>query len=518
MLLAASVALAAVALLAPDPLERLLHTPLTLPAGIAAVVVTAAAIAAWGGRALPTAALERAAAPVLGLVALALAGFSLMSVGRFMTLDLPDEPWVAATAVNYATSGSLAIPERAWVYTIPTPAIQHYYILMGLWLRALNNTALLALRGFPLLVGVLAALVTAGLLCRTPDLRPAARWGGLCALLAFSPFVRTSHNLRADVGLAVYGALLLGALTRPLNRRIAFGAGVALWIGLESLPTTALTVGGAAGLVLLLINWRQAATYALGGLTALGLYALRFLPDPVGNLRLYAALVRYYDQNGLIGLRWSLATLMDYHLRFALLLSPAEIGLFGLALVGLWQGARRSALTLLMGGTLMLTGFAVSYGYWAVFAPFVAYGVALALRRQGRLAAGLVLILATALAPLRDMAAAFSANANAETLAQTDLLTGQFPPGSIVVGDDVFWFTLHEQRTFVGWVGLERFAVITGLRLEEALTVLEADAAICDDRQTARCARLRRSGLFAPPLRFRAGGQSYWIFQRRGVG
>ncbi len=514
LLLTIAVALAALATLPPDPHERLLHTSLTFAAALLLIVLSCSAAAAAVTRGLLPMALERFGAALLVLIALAQAAISLLSVGRYMALDLPDEPWLAATASNYAVSGSLTPPKQAWTYAITEPVLQRYYVLMGLWLRALNDTSLRTLRAFPLLVGIVAALVAAGLLWRTPALSRAARWGGLCALLAFSPFVRASHNLRADIGLALYGGLLLWALNRPHSRRMAFGAGVALWIGLESLPTTALTVGGAAGLVLLVVQRRQAIVYALGGLIALGLYALRFLPDPASGLHTYATFVRYYDQTGLIGLRWPLDALWNYHLRFALLLSPAEVALFVLALVGLWQGARRTALTVLLGGTLMLTGFTVSYGYWAVFAPFVAYGVALALRGK-RLAVGLVLIAAAAFTPLRDMSAALLTDANAQALAQADLMTGQFPPGIVVVADEIFWFTLHNQRNFIGWEGLERFALINTLSLREALVALQADAVICADSDTARYAQLLRSGLFAQPLRFRAGGQSYWIFQRR---
>ena len=148
-----------------------------------------------------------------GALAAALIALAILSLGRFMPLDLPDEPWLAA-AVHFAQTGAgaLAPGSLSWAYGIPEPVLQRYYLAMGLWLRAAGDQSLLTLRAFPLLSAGLSAALFSLALRRDRRLTGAGRLIGLAALLSLSAFVRASHNLRADIGLAAYGAIIVWAL------------------------------------------------------------------------------------------------------------------------------------------------------------------------------------------------------------------------------------------------------------------------------------------------------------------
>ena len=107
----------------------------------------------------------------------------------------------------------------------------------------------------------------------------------------------------------------------------------------------------------------------------------------------------------------------------------------------------------------------------------------------------------THIVPIRDMLTELRADWNAQTLAEADLLTWQIPPDVTVVADDVFWFTLHGDRRFIGWEGVTRYALMHDLAPIDALDALGVEVLICFEADDARCA-LARSDRFEPPREF----------------
>ncbi|NDJ60848.1 MAG: hypothetical protein GYB67_06965 [Chloroflexi bacterium] len=521
--LAGVIAVAAMQLNGPGQVTRLYQYPLTLwlviahlvaLSGLLALLVVARPLAPPEPRLLRYAVI---AAVGWGV---ALSTYHVVSVGRYMLLDTPDEAELGSLAISAAAGGVLDRVYIASAFGTPDPVAPYYYLLMGGWLHT-AGVSLETLRGFPLMVGVAAALITGAALWRwTPRSAAIIAWVGL---LSFSGFVRTTHNLRQDIGLAVFGALLLIALLgywegRRQRAIWLLAGGLSLYSGLETIPTAALTVAAVVGLVIAARTrrFRPLLLYGLGCGVALGVYGFtRFVLDPTGWER-FTDYFAYYRALG--NFRGGVDRLVGYYGRFNLILAPAELLTISAAVVAViccGTPTQRWVVVTAIGGLLaLILGVGGSYGYLALFAPFIAYVLAVALRWRVTVIVGaFVLLPALAAAPLRDMAVEIDADLNRRLLAEVDLLSWQIPAGAAVVGDDVFWFTLGADRAFVGWNGLKVYAGVHDLDLAGALNALAVDVAICFEVDVAHCAAAEAAG-FAPPTEFVITRGRYWVYQR----
>ena len=95
-----------------------------------------------------------------------------------------------------------------------------------------------------------------------------------------------------------------------------------------------------------------------------------------------------------------------------------------------------------------------------------------------------VLLPALLVAPIHDLATAVQNDPNQPLLDGADLMTGQFPAGTRIVGDELFWFTLHSEHTFIGWWGFDRYNDINNLSLWDGLLKLSIDVVICNESDT----------------------------------
>jgi hypothetical protein len=474
---------------------------------------------------------EKVSVTILGLVIVALVLAHVTSVGSFMGLDLPDEPWLASMATNFAENHDLSPSFIGSPYGSPDVILPRYYALMGLWLRAVGSSVE-ALRVFPLLTAAAGALLMIWLLWSVP-LRLEQRLSGLAVLLALSAFVRMSHNLRQDILLAVYGAALLLALLRLLRRgqgRWAVLAGAALLIGLESIPFMALVLGLSAGVLLMIRavssraerrpRLREAVLYGMACAIVCAIYvALRALPDPAASLEHYRNFNRVYSGQTAIGmLRSPVETLINYHARFSLILSPVEGILILTGLILLWRrgdSAERwiiGMFGLAFAGAFLVIG--VAYGYWTMCAPLAAYAAARTLTAN-RLRVVWVCVLLPALAtpPLLDLTYAIAEQPNQSALAEAAPIVQNIPPGGSVVGDDLLWFDLHVDRRFIGWGGMGVF--MSARQIPDARSALEAldvTTAICS--QPEHCSFVESSRLFGEPEVIVVDETSYFIYRR----
>jgi len=363
-------------------------------------VVGLVALVVWGITAnraeLPNRRLQQAALVLLIGAALLVLTAHMTSLGEFMRYDAPDEPWLASMATHYADDGDLSPSYIASAFGTPDPILPRYYWAMGLWLRLIGHDTLAQLRTFPLMVGGLAVVIFGLTIWRIPALTTLQKWAGLLLFLTFSPLVRTSHNLRMDIGLAVYGVLILVGLLMFFElgyrqKRWPILMGAALLIGLETVPTAALPLGGAVGLILCIWflrqpersrNWPYIAVYAAAGAVSVMLYlALHFLPDvqtSLNGFRQFSDL--YFTQSRSLGLRSPFSDLINIHVRFSLSLSPIELIAILLAAVIVWRAGRagnRWVLAPVILSIIAMLGFlAFSYSYWVMFTPFIAYIVA----------------------------------------------------------------------------------------------------------------------------------------------
>ena len=500
---------------------------MTFPVSLWVVTVHAVALCALAAvmvtttpGAAPSARLLGYATLVAGLIAIALVAMHVSSLGEFMPLDLPDEPWFGSAATHFAKTGRLAVNFPASVFGDPDPVMPGYYALMGLWMR-FTDASLINLRVVPLFLGLLSVVITGAALWRA-GMRGRMLVGVAC-MLALSAFTRAAHNMRPDILLAVYTSCVLYGLLAFLQRKRVWPAavmGVSLWIGLEAVPTAAFGFGGLLGLLLIALcyrrQWQYVFVYALACAVGVALYgAGHFLPDIGESLRHYREFTAYYQ--GLNGLRFSPSSLEligQYIVSFSLALAPVELLAIVIAFaLLLWRG-ERALVALLLAALLLLPLFInTTYGYFALFAPFVAYAFARAVgSRLALVIAVFVVLPALAAPPIFDMANAQRDDPNSRLIAEADLLTWQIPAGTTVVGDELFWFTLQQDRNFVDWEGLHRYAIYHDMTPSAALRALDVDILICFETDP-ECA-YGATDDFATPIDFVITRGRYLVYFR----
>jgi hypothetical protein len=227
---------------------------------------------------------------------------------------------------------------------------------------------------------------------------------------------------------------------------------------------------------------------------------------------------QYASVTGVGTVRFSLDRLIGYAARFNLVLSPVELVTGGLAFGLLWRSGQPAerALILTLGLCLLLIVglFFLSYSYLTVFAPFTAYAIARVVDSRRAVAVfGFVLMPALLSAPIHDLSAGIQTQRNTSRIAPTEALIPYFAQGSVIVGEDLYWFALHRGRTYIAINGLANYS---GIQRKDDLTSLRdlnVDALFCEASNT-RCDRLAATGWFGPPEQIDAGGQTYRIWRR----
>jgi hypothetical protein len=479
--------------------------------------------------------LSRISSWIVPIFGAALVVLHIASVGEFMRLDMPDEPLVASMATNFAENNQLSPSFLGSPYGTPDPSLGRYFLLMGLWLKATGDSpSLIHLRAFPLLVGSAGVAIFAYSLWRIPDLSRLQRFMGIVIFLALSTVVRTSHNLRMDTGLIVYGALVFLGLTlfeQNQCKRWLVLTGSALFVGLQSVPTVALLLAFAVGIVLMVRFFSRPHYWLLYGLVCVvslaAFYVGQFLPDLVDGYTRYQRFTEFYieyaalsplNMNPLELVSHQIQHLFNYLVQFNFALSPIEFVFIAGAFFSLARHKTSFDRALLwicvLTTVLLLTIVLSTYSYWVILAPFIAYG-SLKIWKSSRLVAvgAFILIPALASAPIFDFLNAIQERPNHQQLAEAQTISPMFPKNITIVGESLFWFTLHQDRNFIHWSGIFRNARAQKRTWEEILRDFDPDMAICWT-QSALCSRAAASGLFDDPETLSIHGQTYLIFQR----
>jgi hypothetical protein len=479
---------------------------------------------------------ERAALAALTVGGISLLIVHIASLGEFMHYDVPDEPWLVSMATNYADHGDLSPSYIASTFGTPDPILPRYYWAMGLWLRLTGDATPAQLRTFPLLVGGLAILILGLGLWRTASLTSLQKITGVVVLMALIPFVRTSHNLRMDIGLAVYGVLILVGLLKFFEadyrqKRWMLLMGAAFYIGLETVPTAAIPLACAAGLTLLLWffrqpdrrqNWQYVGVYVAACALSILLYVIvHFSSNPQTSLdsfRQFSSL--YFTQSRSLGPRLPFDNLVNVQLRYGLSLSPVELITLVLATMVVWRSGRSNDRWVLAPfgiSLILLFGFfQFSYSYWVLFAPALAYIAARALRSKTAILIG-TFVLAPALLspPIHDMIYATQQQFNQHEIDTTAALADQIPADATILGEPIFWFSLHSTHNYIGWTGAGFYSKLHNLTLQESLEVINPDVVTCWQGTSERCTLVSDTGLYEPPKEFIVGENRYWIFLHR---
>lgn len=457
----------------------------------------------------------------------------ILSLSDYPRLDTLDEPWSASIAANWAENHAFRSHFNGDLFD----EIRYYYIFMGTWARLWHSTALQSLRSFSLFIGLFTTCLFAFTLTRLPHTPPLQIVAGTATLIGLVSFTRTSHSLRQDVGLALYSTLILLALINISESRQRAGwlyaAGLALIIGLMTIPTYAVLFAFSIGLLLVVyfiygqwvnsalenhVTWQAVAGYAAGcataGLLMLAIYIISNQPDPLDTFHTTAQ--AYQAENS----RWLhvSAESLGYLFRRYARLSPVE-GLLVLIATGvaLWRGTsldRCVVVLLVLAAITAVFPWFLLEGYLALLTPFMAYLIARLLRLE--LPAMIILF---ALLPavfsstLSDMHGEMLVADNMRMIAEADLLTWQIPEDITVVGENKFWFTLHEHRRFVSWVGVKHYADLYSTDPQSALRRLDTEVAFCLEGSEP-CTLLAASPDYATPTDFTISDGNYLVFRR----
>ena len=519
-------------LVTPIPARRLFEFPTVLGLLITSVISVCSVLIWVVTKDAIERDLKRVVTVVVGMCGLLLVVVHIGSTGEFMRLDIPDEPWLASMATNYAENGDLSPSFLASAYGSPDPALGRYYWLLGVWLRLVNSTSLVALRAFPLLVGGFTALLFTLMLWRMPSLAIWQRLVGVVTLLGLMPFVRTTHNLRMDIGLSVYSVLWLWVMLRFFegqnrSRWLPFGLGFASYIGLETVPTLIVPLAVVIGAVFIVWSlkdprqrWAYVAAYLAGGELSVLLYLLvHFFPnfsEQWSNFREFSS--TYASGTGFGEYRDVLNYLL-IQMSFSLRLSPIELPITLIATAFLWvKGTRAERIILivvLLQIVVMLTILNTTFGYWVLFAPLIAYAMTRTVQVHGaRLIVSLVFIPALVSLPVKDMGYEMQRRANSQTVAQAEAQLADIPEGIAIVGEPLFWFNLHRGREFVAWTGVGRFARSHSITMLDFLDLRDVRVVIVWSGYEDRLNQVIDSGMFETQREIIVDSQSYYVFQR----
>jgi hypothetical protein len=468
-------------------------------------------------------------AGVTGLLLLAY----IASVGAFMPLDLPDEPWSASGAATYFYTGHLTNTYMGSAFGDPDIIFPRlYYLLMGLWLRLVGNTDFATLRFFSLLMIVPTMVVLSRAIRKEPV---SIRWATLAILLSMTAFARASHNLRMDVLLAVYGACVLYGLL-PYNTaniprwRSVVVLGLVQFIGFQSIPTATVWMAAAIGLYILLEPGRQWRTglrlaflYGLICTLMLVIYVLsQLLPDVNDSLfRFSHFLESYSSTNNFASLSLeAFVKVTGGVFRFSMMLSPIEVisivaGLIILIRFGHRKGIAIAFVVFVGVGLALMANDRFAYGYMTLFAPFAAYSIGQLMRwRLGLLVVTFVVLPSMASFTIGDMLHTIQSGDNQALIENDRPLLDLIPPGSTLIADDRLWVTLHPDRRFINWNGIGANRRVNGLDYIATLEYLNVDYVICSSAFASRCDQPASTGLFEAPLVLETPQMIYTIYKR----
>lgn len=501
---ALTVSVVALTQLSPDQPQRFARPVMSLTFALGLVPL-------WGGLAVMLALDTPTAAPtprmrhyalIVALIVLALMVIiGAGTVNRFPRMnDFFDEIFAASMMTNYVETGNFCPSLSACAFGENNPFFARWLLWNGIWAKALGNTDMLTLRLFNIVAaGVLLGLFAA-VLRWLAKLDALAVTVGVALVASASVFVRSSHNLRMDVGLGLYGVLILAALLwldrlEPSPRRlwIVFAGGMSFYLGLETVPTVALMFGVSVGMLLIawalmsprkMDGWWLVLTYAGGAALASALYIIvRFVPNTAEQWENFQGMQTAYLAMGSIGSVF-FPSWQSAH-RFSLVMSPIEVVTVYGALLGLWwMGSRwERGLVLMVGFAQIVTYLLVgsSFGYHMVFLPIVGYAAArVIVRWRVGLLIGAFVVLPSMAAPmLNDMVSEYRLDINNRLIAELDLLTWRVPEGATVIGDDMFWLTLYDKADYISHTSVIMYTVEHDITREQFLEHAQPDMVIC---------------------------------------
>jgi hypothetical protein len=267
-----------------------------------------------------------------------------------------------------------------------------------------------------------------------------------------------------------------------------------LYFGMETVPTVSVMLAFLVGLWVIWrawawplrqLAWGRVLAYLVGCIIAMaGYLAARFLPDVQTSFANFQLAQQTYIQMGSVTAGAPVLPLGSTH-RFSFVLSPIEpFVVYAVLLLWAWRGtnAERGLLVVIGLTQLSLHGLlGGSLGYQMLFVPFVVYAVARVLRTRAGVVVGVMVLLPVmAAAPLNDMLTDWRLQLNQRLIAELDLLTWRVPEGATVVGDDLFWLTLHDRAQVYGHSALIHARQSYGApTIEATLDIIAPDMVIC---------------------------------------
>lgn len=450
----------------------------------------------------------RASIAILILLGCVLLVLYVVSIGRYRNLDNSDEPWMANIATNYAQYGTMDSNYGGPQGDLFSP---RYYLLMGLWLKLVGHTDLIALRAFPTLVSISALILMSFFLFRVSSFNTQQRIVGLIVMLSSLPFLWSAHNLRPEIGLAPYGVLVLITAYNYFNKPNAsrwwlFFIGLSAYIGLDTIPTFTIEFAFIIGLIVIVhafrwplryFQWAEVGSYLIGCIGGIALYAfIHFWPiSKLDNISLFL-------DNYRAGNTGRSPIVLFYGLSFLNAVSPLEIVfVITLFILILWRNRTPDRWIVAIFVAAIITAifpWTATIGYLAVLAPFIAYmGARLCRSRIITVVIAFILLPALTSMAIYDMTDYLTLDENMSFVNHAEILKDKIPEGSTIVGMDKLWYVLHTNRTFIGWPGVLVAQIQHGLSFDQAVNSYKPDFVICQD-DSPEYRKLIDSGMFSP--------------------
>jgi len=453
--------------------------------------------------------------------------FYFIATPHYMILDLPDEPWSVSMAVSFLNKGRL---DQTLIAQDYHPLSSHYYKWMALWLKYAGSS-FENMRLFSVMISILSTLVLGSALSiqwrKSSFVAIPVVVVGMIFVLIHPTFLRMSHNLRNDIGMALHSSLLILSFVVYQYTHKKFYlmlGGISLYVGLESIIYPSILVAFLFGMGFIWdwiaqpdrTKFEMILYYLLGCITSLTLYlTFHYFPNVADNIAITPQVSNNYTSR----FSFTLSSIMSYYMPVYNAITPLYTSVMAIGLIiavyvekGL---VRRVAIITIVTIAILFTTSITAVGYTAIIAPLVAFSIAGLVRYRSILfIVTIIIIPISATILIRDLNWTIQHKINQRTFDELRLIDWRIPQGSKVLVDDPTFFLVYSHKADILWresLNLSSYAINHPNATEaEVFHALGINHIICEDG-TKLC-DLAEQMFSNDPIEFRTTRQIYWFY------